>query len=62
VRSGRSCFAIARMTISPGAAGMAQTPMEDARCRFDLAQAAGPEDAGLITSVRLQVARVAYEG
>jgi hypothetical protein len=66
-------FAVASMTISPAAVGMAQTPIEDAPFRFDLAEAAGPRGLAvegfvyndlpwLITNVRLRVDSVDGDG
>jgi hypothetical protein len=66
-------FAIASMTISPAAVGMAQTPIADAPFRFDLAQAAGPRGLAVegfvhnglpwrITNVRLRVDSVDGDG
>jgi len=74
VRSGALVlFAIASMTISPAAVGMAQTPIEDAPFRFDLAQAASPRGLAvegfvynglpwLITNIRLRVDSVDGDG
>jgi len=74
VRSGALVlFAIASMTISPVTVGMAQTPIEDAPFRFDLAQAAGPRGLAvegfvynglpwLITNLRLRVDSVDGDG
>lgn len=66
-------FAIASMTMSLAAVAMAQTPIEDAPFRFDLAQAAGPRGLAvecfvysglpwLITNVRLRVDSVDGDG
>lgn len=65
-------FAIASLSIWP-AGGMAQTPIEGAPFRFDLAPAAGPRGLAvegfvynglpwLITSVRLRVDSVDDDG
>src|SRR5258705_4909768 len=41
---------MASMTISPTAVGIAQTPIEDAAFRFDLAQASGPSASGWVST------------
>ena len=66
-------FAIASLTISPVSVGLAQTPIQGAPFRFDLAQAAGPRGLGVegyvyndlpwrITNVRLRIDSVDGEG